>query len=142
MPFVVAEADHDTTALWLPLVAVGWAGVEGTPAGVTGLEAGEAALVPFVLVAVTVKVYGVPFVSVLTVQVSRPEDQVQVFDPGDEVTVYLVMGVPFVAGFVQVTVALFVPRVADGLAGAVGTCFVGFTDDLDVDDVALVPTPL
>lgn len=71
-----------------------------------------------------------------------PEDQVHVFDAGEDVTVYFVMVVPFVEGFVQVTVALFVPRVAAGLAGADGTCFVGLTPVRDFVDCVPVPTPL
>lgn len=55
MPFVV-PAVHDTVALWSPLMADGLAGAKGTPAGVTGVEEAEELLVPFPLVAVTLKV--------------------------------------------------------------------------------------
>lgn len=78
--------------------------------------------------------------SVFTVQCSVVPVE-QVFDPGEDVTVYLVMAVPFVAEAVQATVALLVPAVAVGLAGAAGFSFVGLTPD-DVGDAALVPTAL
>jgi hypothetical protein len=54
--------------------------------GVTGAEAADSGPVPTALVAVTVKVYGVPLVRPLTVQVVAPV-VVQVRLPGDEVTV-------------------------------------------------------
>ena len=54
--------------------------------GVTALDAADALPVPTPLVAVTVKVYEVPGVSPVTLQVSAP-DVVQVRPPGVEVTV-------------------------------------------------------
>ena len=54
-------------------------------AGVTGAEAVEGNPVPTPLVAVTVKVYGVPFVSPPTVQLVPLV--VQVLPSGEEVTV-------------------------------------------------------
>ena len=66
-PPVLAGAVKLTVALLFPAVAVPMAGAPGTVAGVRLLDAAEAALVPALLVAVTVKVYGVPFVSPLTV---------------------------------------------------------------------------
>lgn len=54
--------------------------------GVTAVEAVDGELVPTEFVAVTTKVYAVPFVSPVTVQLSDPV-VVQVFDPGVEVTV-------------------------------------------------------
>jgi hypothetical protein len=68
-PFAV-DTDHDTVALWSPLVAVGCDGADGTPAGTTGVEAAEGGLVPTPLWATTVKVYVVPFVSVPMAQLS------------------------------------------------------------------------
>ena len=56
-----------------------------TADGVTAAEAVEATPVPALLVAVTVNVYGVPFVSPVT-QHDKPAD-VHVFPPGDDVTV-------------------------------------------------------
>ncbi len=50
-----------------PAVAVPMVGAPGTVAGVTELDAAEAAPVPTPLVAVTVKVYAVPLVRPLTV---------------------------------------------------------------------------
>ena len=54
-------------ALALLEVADGEVGASGTVAGVTGLEEAEAAPVPAAFVAVTAKVYGVPFVRPITV---------------------------------------------------------------------------
>ena len=53
-------------------------GVRAGPVGVTALLAEDAALVPALLVAVTVKVYAVPLVRPVTVQVSvEPSPVVQ-----------------------------------------------------------------
>jgi hypothetical protein len=59
--------------------------VPGRPEGVTELEADEAFPEPLALVAVTVKVYAVPLVRPVTVQLV--ELAVQDFPPIDEVTV-------------------------------------------------------
>lgn len=78
----------------------------GEPGVVEGITAAEAVLagpVPIALVAVTVKVYEVPLVRPDTVHPVAPV-VVQVCDPGDEVTVYPVMGEPpLEAGAVQET---------------------------------------
>jgi hypothetical protein len=55
-PPLDAGAANVTFACALPPVAVPIVGAPGTVAGVTELEAAEAVLVPFVLVAVTVNV--------------------------------------------------------------------------------------
>jgi hypothetical protein len=65
-PPVLDGAVKLTVALLFPEVAVPIAGAPGTEAGVTLLEAAEALPIPTLLVAVTVKVYDVPFVSPLT----------------------------------------------------------------------------
>jgi len=57
-----------TVALLFPAVAVPMVGAPGIVAGVALLEAADGAPVPTLLVAVTVKVYAVPFVSPLTVR--------------------------------------------------------------------------
>jgi hypothetical protein len=74
-----------TVAVPLATVAVPMVGAPGTVAGVTLLEAADAAPVPTALVAVTVKAYGVPFVNPLTVRGLLPP--VAVTPPGLEVTV-------------------------------------------------------
>ena len=63
---MLAGAVKLTVALLFPAVAVPIVGAPGTVAGVTLLEAAEAAPVPTPLVAVTVKVYAAPLVSPLT----------------------------------------------------------------------------
>jgi hypothetical protein len=63
---LLAGAVKLTVALLFPAVAVPIVGAPGTVAGVTLLEAADAAPVPTPLVAVTVKVYAVPLLSPLT----------------------------------------------------------------------------
>ena len=82
----LAEAAvQETVAEPTPAVADTPVGAAGRPDGVTELEAAEARPVPLPLVAVTVKVYAVPLVRPVTVQLV--ELLVQVFPPVDEVTV-------------------------------------------------------
>jgi hypothetical protein len=93
-----------TVACALPAVAVPIVGAPGTVAGVTLLDAADAGPVPIALVAVTVKVYVVPFVKPVTV--IGLDAPVAMMLPGLEVTVYDVMGLPpFEAGAVKLTVA-------------------------------------
>ena len=82
-----AGADQLTVACALPALAVTPVGAPGTVAGVTELDATEAVLVPTALVAVTVNVYDVPFVSPTTVAVSAPLVHVPVAPPGLAVAV-------------------------------------------------------
>lgn len=87
MPFVVADADHDTRALLLPRTAVGFPGAVGVP-GATAVDAAEGSDVPVAFRAVTVNVYAVPLVSVPNVQLSVDSDTgEQVCPPGETVTV-------------------------------------------------------
>ena len=79
-------ADQATSPVPLPGVPVTPVGEPGSVPGVTPLDRVELALVPTALLAVTVKVYGWPFVSPVTVQVSAPVVE-QVLPPGAEVTV-------------------------------------------------------
>jgi len=65
-PPLLAGAVKLTVALLFAAVALPMAGAPGAPRGVTLLEAAEAAPVPAALMAVTVKVYGVPLLSPLT----------------------------------------------------------------------------
>ena len=69
----------------LPPVAVPMVGEPGTVAGVTEFEGDDAVPVPTELVAVTVNVYAVPFVSPVTV--IGEDDPVAVIPPGEEVAV-------------------------------------------------------
>ena len=67
---MLAGAVHDTTDWVLALdVAVTLVGTLGVVAGVAAAEGAEADPVPAALMAVTVKVYAVPLVSPVTVQV-------------------------------------------------------------------------
>ena len=104
LPPFEAGGEKVTVACALPAVAVPIVGAPGTVAGVTLFEAAEAGPVPIALVALTVKVYAVPFVKPVTVIGLDAPDAVML--PGLEVTVYEVMGLPpFEAGGVKVTVA-------------------------------------
>jgi len=121
LPFAVKATD----AVALPGVAVPMVGATGTVAGVTAFDAAEAALVPTELVAVTLKVYEVPFVRPdTTIGLEVP---VPVIPPGVEVTVYPVMTAPPLPFGVNVTLALALPLVAVPMVGACGT--VGGTPD-------------
>jgi hypothetical protein len=82
---LLAGAVKLTVALLFPAVAVPIVGAPGTVAGVTLLEAAEDEPVPTPLVAVTVKVYGVPLVNPLTMRGLAPPETV--WPPGVEVTV-------------------------------------------------------
>ena len=85
-PPVFAGAEKLTVALPLLPVAKTPVGAPGAmAAGVTADDALEAVLVPTELVAVTVKVYAVPFVSPVTV--IGDDVPVAVMPPGEEVTV-------------------------------------------------------
>ena len=65
---MLAGAVNDTVARESPRIALAPVGTPGTVAGVTAVEAAEAVPVPIALVAVTVKVYEVPFVRPVTMQ--------------------------------------------------------------------------
>src|SRR5919198_6560374 len=94
----------------------------GGPAGcgVTGLDGSDGGPVPTEFVAVTVNVYVTPFVRPLTVAVVASPAAVAVCPPGEEVTVYSVIGLPPSSGAYQLTVALESPAVAVTPAGACG----------------------
>jgi len=102
-----------------PVTAVGTAGA--VAAGVTDEEAVDAELVPTPFVAVTVKVYPVPFVKPVTLQVVVPV-VLQVKLPGVDVTVYPVIAdPPFEPGAVQDMAAwLLLPDIPDTPVGAPG----------------------
>ena len=82
---MLAGAVKLTVTLLFPAVAVPTVGAPGAPSGVALLEAVDAAPVPTLLVAVTVKVYGVPLVNPLTVRGLLPP--LPVTPPGVDVTV-------------------------------------------------------
>jgi hypothetical protein len=115
-PFPFA-ADQTSATLPLPATALVSPGALGTPTGVAD-SAFEAEPVPAAFVAVTVKVYVVPFVRPLTVQPSVEVEQVK--PPGDEVAVYDVTGEPFGAAADQPSVTLPLPATALVRPGAPG----------------------
>ena len=123
----------------LPATAVTPVGAFGVVAGVTALLVPEAVLVPIALVAVTVKVYVVPFVKPVTVIGDVPP--VAVNPPIFEVTVYeVIVEYPSLTGAVNVIVAEPFPETAVTPVGAPGTV-AGVTALLGLD-ATLVPTAL
>jgi hypothetical protein len=85
LPPVEPGALKVMVACALPAVAVPIVGAPGTVAGVTELDEADAVLVPAAFVAVTVKVYAVPFVKPVTVMGEPLPVPVKL--PGLEVTV-------------------------------------------------------
>jgi hypothetical protein len=101
-------------------------GKNGGATGVIELEAEDGndvaiiLLLVFLVCAVTVKVYAVPFANPETVIGDVVEDPV--IEVGEEIATYklLVPGFPKYAGTVNVTSAEAFPAVADPIVGAVG----------------------
>jgi hypothetical protein len=115
---------HDTVACRLPAVAVPMVGAVGTVAGVTSFDWADSVLVPATFTAATVNVYGVPFVSPVTVSVVAVElngTGVCATPLMYGVTTYDVTAdPPFDVGAVHVTVACMLPRVAVPMVGGSG----------------------
>jgi hypothetical protein len=143
LPPLDAGADHDTVACPFPGVAVTFEGAPGTVAGVTAFDAADWVPVPIALVAATLKVYDVPFVSPVTAVVVAGGLPVTVVTgwavvPMYGVTVYDVIGLPpLEAGAVHDTVACPAPAVAVTPVGAPGAA-AGVTA-LDAADAGPVP---
>lgn len=128
----------------LPAVVVTAVGAPGTVRGVTALDGEDANEFPAAFIAVTVKVYAVPLVSPVNVQVSA----LTLVQPtgaetnGDEVTVYPVIAAPpFDAGACHVTIDWLFPidaETPDGASGIVrGVMAAEATDPLE-DPATLV----
>jgi hypothetical protein len=111
-------------------------GAPGTVAGVIVFVTPDEVLVPTAFVAVTVKLYGLPFVR--PVIVIGDEPPVAVKPPTFELTVYVVIAdPPFELGALNVIVAWPLPAVAVPILGASGT--VAGVTLLLADDAVLVP---
>ena len=122
-----------------PAAAVTVVGAVGSPAGVTLLDAADAAPGPVALVATTVNVYAVPLVNPVTI--IGLDAPLPVKPPGDDVTVYEVTAVPpLAAGALKLTVAWAFPATADTPVGTPGT-ILGVTL-LDAVDAAPGPNAL
>ncbi|HET7549055.1 MAG TPA: hypothetical protein VFJ86_14890 [Usitatibacter sp.] len=140
-PPSLAGAVKVTVAWALPAVAVPIVGAPGTVAGVTLFDAADAGPVPTAFVAVTVKVYAVPFVSPLTVMEAHGAAHDPVMPEGEEIAVYEVIGdPPSLAGAVNATVACALPRVAMPMVGAPG--IVAGVTLLEGAEAGPVPTAL
>ena len=83
LPPLAAGAVQLTVADALPRLAVTPVGASGTATGVTAFDDADAGPVPALLVAVTVKVYGVPLVSPVTVAESEVPLTVATWPPLD-----------------------------------------------------------
>ena len=112
-------------------------------AGVTDADGLDATLLPALLLAVTVKVYPVPFARPVTRQlVVLPFAVVHVTDPGELVTVYeLILAPPLLTGAVQDTVAETFEATADTPVGEPAAIGAGVID-ADALDAALLPALL
>jgi hypothetical protein len=134
-----------TLAAPFPATADGAAGATGTVAGVTETDAVDVVLVPTAFPALTVNVYDVPFVSVVTVHVNGTVpvvvavEQVLCVDVVD-VTVYPVIALPPVVGAVHETVTFVLPDSTLGAFGCVGAVICGktVTEGVDVGPVPFV----
>ncbi len=136
---MLTGAVQERSTLLSPIVAARLVGTPGTLAGVIELLVPEGVLVPTAFVAVTVKVYVVPFDRPVTV--AEVTLLVAVCPPTFEVKVYIVIAEPpLSAGADHVKVALPSPIVPATLVGASGTV-AGVTELLAVED-ALVPIAL
>lgn len=124
----------------LPIVADTPVGASGIVRGVIAGDAVDTGEVPARFSATTVKVYDVPLDKPVTVQEVAPE-VVQVFAPGDEVTVKPVIGEPpFEAGTLHEIAASVFPGVATTLVGASG--IVRGVIAVDARDEAELPAAL
>jgi hypothetical protein len=123
-----------------PAAAITFVGALGTVAGVTVVEAADAAPVPTALTAATVNVYAVPLMRPETVAIRAlpTVTAVPAAAPTWGVTMYPVIALlPFDAGALQVTVTWLFPMLPATLMGAPGTS--GNVIDADATDAALVP---
>ena len=112
----------------LPAVAVTPVGAPGRVNGTSDADADEGALVPAELVAVTLKVYELPFVSPVIWHEVPLEVQVPTAlpEPSYAVAVYeVIVPPPLSLGAVQLTVALPFPAVAVTPVGAPGATVCG-----------------
>ena len=130
-------ATQVTTACEFPRVAETPVGAPGIVRGVMAAEATDSLDEPAIFVATTVKVYAVPLANPVTVH-DVAVVVVHESAPGDEVTVYPVIGdPPFDTGAFQVTVASAFPGVALTLVGAPG--IVRGVMDVDSTDAGELP---
>ncbi|HTK15444.1 MAG TPA: hypothetical protein VL769_03550 [Acidimicrobiia bacterium] len=137
-----AGAVNVTTICWFPRVTDGCAGASGTVAGTTVSDAAEAGLVPTALVAVTVQVYVLPFVRLVTsigepLPLSLPDvpPLLDVHDAAKDV-----IALPLSAPGVKATETEASPRVTPVMVGGSGTA-AGMTGS-DGREAVLVPTAL
>ena len=135
-PPLTDGADHDTATEESPNTPDTPVGTPGTVAGTTAADAEEAEPAPALFVAETVKVYDVPFVRPVIVQLVV--DVVQVNEPGDDVTVYAVTALPPLDdGADHDTTADESPNAPDTEVGTPGTV-AGTTVD-DAEEAEPVP---
>jgi hypothetical protein len=140
-PPLLTGAENVTEACALPAVAAPIVGAPGTVAGVTLFDAADAGPVPTPFVAMTVKVYAVPFVRPSTVMEVHGAAHVPVKPPGEDIAVYDVIAEPpLLAGAVKATLACALPAVAVPMVGAPG--IVAGVVLFDAADAGPVPSAL
>jgi hypothetical protein len=140
-PPLKAGAVQETVTCALPATPLTEVGASGAVASVTEAEASEAALVPALFVAVTVKVYDVPFVRPVTVQLKGPAVQAQVAMPGTADTRYPVIAEPpSEAGAVQETVTCALPATPLTAVGTSGEP-TGAAGVAEAEEADGVPVP-
>jgi hypothetical protein len=138
-PPVEAGGVNVTVACEFPAVATPIVGGPGTAAGVTLFEGADAGPVPTAFVAMTVKVYAEPLARPFTTR--GEEGPLALKLPGEDVTVYDVIGAPpFEAGGVNATPACALPAAAMTSAGAPGS--VAGVTLFEGADASPVPTEL
>jgi len=140
----------ETLALSSPIEAITLVGAFGIVDGVTALDATDEAEVPIPFVAVTLKVYGSPFVKPLIAHVSVGAEVLHVpaelFSAVYAVTVYPVTAEPLMLiGGSQEMVAEAFDATAVTLIGTEGAAFIAILVDADEADevpIALVAVAL
>ena len=138
-PPLLPSSEKVTVAWPLEAMMEVMVGASGTLAGVTELLGREPVLVPMALVAVTVKVYGVPLVRPVRVIGEEPPETT--CRPSFDVTVYEVMAdPPLLPSSEKVTVAWPLEAMMEVMVGASGA--VAGTMELLVPDEVLVPIAL
>jgi hypothetical protein len=133
-------AANVTTSTWFARLTVGWAGTSGTAAGTTAFDAGDVPPLPTSFVAVTVHVYVLPLVRLLTVIGDAGPVLLPGTPPSLDVhdTEYDMIALPLSAGGVNETTTTWSPRAAEGAAGVPGR--VAGTTGFEADDGGLTPT--
>ena len=134
-------ATNDTLTCAFPPDTVGAAGADGTVLGITATDAAEGTPSPFVLVAITVHVYDLPFVRPPTTMGEPMSAATPATPPFDEMHAAenVVIGLPPSNGAMNDTLTCAFPPDTVGAAGGSGTV-LGIVG-ADAGEGSLVPSP-